>query len=184
MRNAWGYARSVDSSRGSYTITSGNIRAGAEAIGEFSSKHVLTADERALLQGFEKVPIWPKRSYERDRRGMVSQCVPPPFAEQLSIAVFGHQVTALERARAWAKLSVIDSMEDDAVIPVHLELPQGWLSCTDVVGASFGATGTSTRAVSEFEKRGKHGRWKSLGEFGWCRATVADAEHMRTVRPP
>ena len=65
---------------------------------------------------------------------------------------------------------------------MHLELPQGWLSCTDVVGASFGATGTSTRAVSEFEKRGKHGRWKSLGEFGWCRATVADAEHMRTVR--
>ena len=36
--------------------------------------------------------------------------------------------------------------------------------------------------MSEFEKRGKHGRWKSLGEFGWCRATVADAEHMRTVR--
>ena len=44
---------------------------------------------------------------------MASQCVPPPFAEQLSIAVFGHQVTALERARAWAKLSVVDSSVND-----------------------------------------------------------------------
>ena len=41
MRNAWGYVRSVDSGRGSYTVTSGYLQAGAERVGDFGPEHVL-----------------------------------------------------------------------------------------------------------------------------------------------
>ena len=37
MRNAWGYVRSVDSPRGSYSITSGYLQAGATSVGKFGS---------------------------------------------------------------------------------------------------------------------------------------------------
>ena len=99
MSNAWGYVRSVDSPRGSYSITSGYLQAGATSVGkfEFGPEHVLDSADRALLQGFDQPPLWPASVGETERRKMVAQCVPPPFAEQISIAAFGHQVSALER---------------------------------------------------------------------------------------
>ena len=58
MRNAWGYVRDVDSSKGSYSITSGRLlQAGASDVGEFGPQHVLTSDDRALLQGYDAPPV-------------------------------------------------------------------------------------------------------------------------------
>ena len=43
---------------------------------------------------------------------MVAQVVPPPFAEQLSISVFGYQVLALERMRVQARLALLAGMTE------------------------------------------------------------------------
>ena len=97
MRNAWGYVRDVGSSKGPYSATSGYLQAGASDVGGFGPQHVLTSDDRALLQGYDAPPVWPRKLPEGKRRAMVAQVAPPPFAEQLSISVFGYQVSALER---------------------------------------------------------------------------------------
>ena len=67
MRNAWGYVRDVDSSKGSYSITSGHLQAGVSDVGEFGPQHVLTSDNRAMLQGYDAPPIWPRKISEGKR---------------------------------------------------------------------------------------------------------------------
>ena len=32
------------------------------------------------------------------------------------------------------------------------------------------------------QKIGKHGRWKSTGEYGWCKASIPETEHIDLVR--
>ena len=58
---------------------------------------------------------------------MVAQVVPPPFAEQLSISVFGYQVSALERMRVQARLALLAGMTEDEVVGSKFELSSTWL---------------------------------------------------------
>ena len=74
MRNAWGYVRDVDSSKGPYSVTLGHLQAGASDVGEFGPQHVLTSDDRALLQGYDAPPVWPRKISEGKRRAMVARC--------------------------------------------------------------------------------------------------------------
>ena len=186
MRNAWGYVRDVDSSKGSYSITSGHLQAGASDVGEFGPQHVLTSDDRALLQGYDAPPVWPRKISEGKRRAMVAQVVPPPFAEQLSISVFGYQVSALERMRVQARLALLAGMTEDEVVGSKFELSSTWLSDVDdsvFLSDDFGATDfvkKNSQAVGQ--KIGKHGRWKSIGEYGWCKASIPEADHIDLIR--
>ena len=186
MRNAWGYVRSVDSGRGSYTITSGHLQAGAEHVGDFGPQHALDSIDRALLQGFERPPAWPSAVSESARRAMVAQCVPPPFAEQLSIAAFGYQSAALERARLHARLAMLDATPDEQAATAKCELPSTWLSTTSekvLMGEFAGFSRTdSDESRSDQLKLGKFGKWKCLGEYGWCKASVPSDEHIELVR--
>ena len=193
MRNAWGYVRSVDSPKGSYSVISGYMFAGAGNIGDFGPQHILPADDRALLQGYSEPPKWPADMPESARRAMVAQVVPPPFAEQLFFAVRGHQVAALEKARLFAKLAALNLTPEHALASEPgVTLPSDWVGhvgnggvsyvCADgkvFTGANYaGLSGTKQDSI----KLGKHGSWKSLGEFGWCKASVPDSEHVELVR--
>ena len=98
--------------------------AGAGNIGDLGPQHILSADDRALLQGYSEPPKWPADMPESTRRAMVAQvvpppfaeqlffAVPPPFAEQLFFAVRGHQVAALEKARLFAKLAALNLLPE------------------------------------------------------------------------
>ena len=128
---------------GSYSITSGHLQAGASDVGEFGPQHVLTSDDRALLQGYDAPPVWPRKISEGKRRAMVAQVVPPPFAEQLSISVFGYQVSALERMRVQARLALLAGMAEDEVVGSKFVLSSTWLSDVDdsvYLSDDFGAT--------------------------------------------
>ena len=193
MRNAWGYVRSVDSPKGSYSVTSGYMLAGAGNIGDFGPQHILSADDRALLQGYSEPPKWPADMPESARRAMVAQVVPPPFAEQLFFAVRGHQVAALEKARLFAKLAALNLLpEHELASEPGVTLPSDWVGHVGNDGVSYvGAdgkvfTGANYAGLSGTKhdsiKLGKHGSWKSLGEFGWCKASVPDSEHVELVR--
>ena len=56
VRNAWGYVRDVVSSKGSYSITSGHLQAGASDVGAFGPQHSHTSDDRAMFQGYYAAP--------------------------------------------------------------------------------------------------------------------------------
>ena len=226
-RNAWGTPRSVD--QRAPTITSGHIQAGAQTVGEFSPKDILTAEDRAILQGFQPVPSWPSRLGEYARRKMVAQCVPPPFAAVLSRAAFEYQLQALQSMRLQARLAFVDEYEfrgsesaDDLVELAHsITLPQEtalvsraehrrdveytpsaslynlesqWdtgthrdpnLATADpTVRASTEAARRDhdlTQGQQQVLKLGKHGRWKCLGEYGWCRVSESTQRHISTV---
>ena len=120
---------------------------------------------------------------------MVAQCVPPPFAEQLSIAAFGHQISALERCRLQARLALLDALPDEEIGKSPITLPSSWIAtASDEV-----MTGLTFKAVAKEEPRappsrdnliklGKFGKWKCLGEAGWCKASVPDEDHIALVR--
>ena len=157
-------------------------------MGKFGPEHVLDSADRALLQGFDQPPVWPASVGETERRKMVAQCVPPPFAEQISIAAFGHQVSALERCRLQARLALLDALPDEEVGKSPLTLPSTWIAtASDEV-----MTGLSFRSVAEESrdspsrgtevKLGKFGKWKCLGELGWCKASVPDEDHIALIR--
>ena len=59
---------------------------------------------------------------------MVAQCVPPPFAEQLSIAAFGHQVSALERCRLQARFALLDALPEEEIGKSPISLPSTWIA--------------------------------------------------------
>ena len=197
MRNPWGCVRSVD--QAGYTVTSGYLQAGAEAIGDFGVEHILDSEDRALLQGFGQAPLWSARVPEHRRRAMVAQCVPPPFALKLSEAAFEYQSLALEHLRVEAKLVVInDTPEDELkqVVRAGIALPADWLSKLDVDRARVakastmreppdlassgkgGHKGTPVDHTSNQFKFGKHGRWRNHGKYGWAKATIPIAEHI------
>ena len=181
VRNAWGRTRSVDSPKGSYSVTSGYMLAGASTVGEFGTQHILSSAERGLLQGYAEPPIWPASVPEYARKTMVAQVVPPPFAAQISKAVFGYQVSALEKAKLQARLSKLEAMEDSAV---------NWRSETTLHSAWIADAEPSFKVAAHVRspgedgaiKLGKHGRWKSLGEFGWCKASIPDGEHVGLIK--
>ena len=113
---------------------------------------------------------------------MVAQVVPPPFAEQLSISVFGYQAAALERMRVQARLAMRTAITEDGVVGSKFELASTWLSDVNdsvFLSEAFGATDfVKKNSQALGQKIGKHGRWKSLGEYGWCKASIPEAEHI------
>ena len=75
---------------------------------------------------------------------MVAQCVPPPFAEQLSIAAFGHQISALERCRLQARLALLDALPDEEIGKSPITLPSSWIATASdevMTGLTFKAVG-------------------------------------------
>ena len=80
-RNGYGNVQSID--HPSFAVTSGYLQAGAEHVGDFAEGHILTADDRALLQGFTLPRVWSKHVTETKRKAHVAQCAVVPFAEQL-----------------------------------------------------------------------------------------------------
>ena len=140
---------------------------------------------------------------ETARKRMVAQCVPPPFARELSIAAFEHQQSAHHRLRAHARMAALERLEESdvaAFVADGMPPPADWMS-TDVTempatapvhranpdpnpssrtssdtGSSDAdpASTTSARAQSF----GKHGRWKCVGKYGWCKASIGDELHI------
>ena len=52
-----------------------------------------------------------------------------------------------------------------------------------VLSDDFGATDfvkKNSRAVGQ--KIGKHWQWKSIGEYGWCKASIPEADHIGLIR--
>ena len=87
---------------------------------------------------------------------MVAQVVPPPFAEQLSISVFGYQVSALERMRAQARLALLAGMAEDEAVGSKFKLSSTWFSDVDdsvFLSDDFGATGLLRRTVKLLVRR-------------------------------
>ena len=117
---------------------------------------------------------------------MVAQVAPPPFAEQLSISVFGYQVSALERMWVQARLALLAGMTEDEVVGSKFELSSTWLSDVDdsvFLSDDFGATDfVKKNSQAAGQKIGKHGRWKSIGEYGWCKASIPEADHIDLIR--
>ena len=119
---------------------------------------------------------------------MVAQCVPPPFAEQLSIAAFGHQVSALERCRLQARFALLDALPEEEIGKSPISLPSTWIATASdevLTGLSFKSVAKESRDIrSRYTevKLGKFGRWKCLGEVGWCKATVPDEDHIALIR--
>ena len=73
---------------------------------------------------------------------MVAQVAPPPFAEQLSISVFGYQISALEQMRVQARLALLAGMtKDEGITSIELRgcfqprTPAGAASADAGVGA-------------------------------------------------
>ena len=194
-RNAWGYPRSVDGR--APTVTSGYLLAGAETMGELGSQHILDSGDRALLQGYDAIPLWPNRLSESNRKRMVAQCVPPPFAEALSRATFEYQQQTYHKLRTQARMATLEALTDEeevaAYVAAGMPAPAGWLKeeVADCGAAAASRAGTpdacddcdpSVRGGTRFLKLGKHGKWKSCGEFGWCKATIPDEVHARQIQ--
>ena len=204
-RNAWGYPRSIDGR--SPTVTSGYLLAGAQTMGELGSQHILDSGDRALLQGYEEVPAWPKVVTETARKRMVAQCVPPPFARELSIAAFEHQQSAHHRLRAHARMVALERLEEDEVaafVASGMPPPADWMSA-DVTEMPATApvhranpdpnpsskapndtgswdTDSASTTSARAQRFGKHGRWKCVGKYGWCKASIGDELHIHQVQ--
>ena len=103
QRNGYGNVKSID--HPSFTVTSGYLQAGAAHVGDFGEGHILTADDRALLQGFPEPLQWPKHVTETRRKAYVAQCVAVPFAEVISEAAFSYQNACLESELVTVKLA-------------------------------------------------------------------------------
>ena len=80
--------------------------------------------------------------------------------------------------RVQARLDMLAAMAEDEVVGSKFELSSTWLSDVDdsvFLSEAFGATDfvkKNSQAVGQ--KIGKHGRWKSLGEYGWCKVQGFD----------
>ena len=83
-------------------------------------------------------------------------------------------------------MAMLAAMTGDGVVGSKFELSSTWLSDVDVSvfqSEAFGATDfakKNSQAVGQ--KIGKHGRWKSLGEYGWYKASIPEAEHIDLIR--
>ena len=108
QRNGYGNVKSID--HPSFTVTSGYLQAGAEHVGDFDEGHIMTSDDRALLQGFTEPLQWPRHVTETKRKAYVAQCVAVPFAEVISEAAFSYQNACLESELVTVKLAQLDNM--------------------------------------------------------------------------
>ena len=77
-------------------------------------------------------------------------------------------------------------MTEDEVVGSKFELSSTWLSDVDdsvFLSDDFGATDfvkKNSQAVGQ--KIGKLRRWKSIGEYGWCKASIPEADHIDLIR--
>ena len=84
----------------------------------------------------------------------------PPFAEQLSIAAFGHQVSALERCRLQARLALLDALPEEEIGKSPLSLPSTWIAtASDEV-----LTGLSFKSVAKESWRTTRSNWGSWAQ--------------------
>ena len=110
QRNGYGNVKSID--HPSFTVTSRYLQAGAERVGDFDEGHILTLDDRALLQDFTEPLQWPKHVTETRHKAYVAQCVAVPFAEVISEAAFSYQNACLESELVTVKLAQLDNMSE------------------------------------------------------------------------
>ena len=123
-RNSSGIVKSVDLQ--SSTVTSETTLMGAERVGDFDNKaHMLTAEDRALLQGFGRKVRYPPGVPETTRRSMVAQCMPPPFANVLSSAVVSYQSTAAATLTLKARLATIANCSDASALRFMVDNMRG-----------------------------------------------------------
>ena len=128
-------------------------RAGARRVGDFDATHMLTSAHRATLQGWSDAKF-PASMTEAHRRDLISQVVPPPFAERLAEAVA--QCTR-PLTRNEVRLVRLNQMS---------ERDLGKLS-----------ESVSSMKESGAVDRGRHGRWQYYGQdFGWLRTDLAHKE--------
>ena len=206
-RNAWGYTRSVDSR--SPTVTSGHLQAGSPTTGEFEARHILDSTDRALLQGFSRPPVFPRNTTECEKRRLVAQCVPPPFAEVLSHATFQYQLQALSSVKTQVKMAILSELyeppepvgavaDQAEALLQQVKLPADWkrnelfdsvssrATCAAATSV-FSAIETTNSASSRAElkgsiKRGRHGAWRSAGDFGWFKASQSEEHHIKLMK--
>ena len=178
QRNGWGGAKSVD--HPSYTVTSGYMQAGAPYVGDFSQEHILSADDRALLQGFDTPLVWPSDITESSKKGMIAQCVIPGFARVLSEAAYSYQVAVHKAGLAVKRLSRLGDVSEAEAMSVFeamcahepeaqaAEMAEEWAMKAEVPLPSSW--------MGDF---GVHGTWVDHGEeLGWARDDMS-AERLR-----
>ena len=204
-RSAWGVTRDVN--QRSPTVTSGHLQAGAEDVGDFGPEHTLDSVDRSLLQGFDSPPMWSADLSESDRRRMVAQCVPPPFARVLSKAAFEYQQQAKMLTETRARMALLQELpeaEVAAYVADGMPLSDEWMgkaaaarveALTEEIRcaanadeeASVKRAAASPELVNEQHpagtvlRLGKHGRWRSEGEYGWTKASISTRLHRESI---
>ena len=185
QRNGYGNVKSVD--HPSFTVTSGYLQAGAKFVGDFEDEHILTSDDRALLQGFPEPLVWPKHITETKRKAYVAQCVAVPFAEVISEAAFSYQDACLESELVAAKLAQLEDMSDmDAFILTCALADERVNGGDDVSGAelleTIGEKTVEDGPAYDVDDLGHHGVWAFYGEeLGWVPNSVNRQVHRQML---
>ena len=184
QRNGYGNVKSVD--HPSFTVTSGYLQAGAEHVGDFEEGHILTSDDRALLQGFTEPLQWPRHVTETKRKAYVAQCVAVPFAEVISEAAFSYQNACLESELVTVKLAQLDNMSeiDSFVLACALadERVSGGGQLEADLLETVGQKVVEDGPAYDVDDLGHHGVWAFYGEeLGWVPNTVNRNVHRQTL---
>ena len=100
-------------------------------------------------------------------------------------------MSALERCRLQARFALLDALPEEEIGKSPLSLPSTWIATASdevLTGLSFKSIAKESRDIrSRYTevKLGKFGRWKCLGEVGWCKAPIGAREtgHVRHAVP-
>ena len=112
QRNSWGDPKSVDEP--AYTVTSGAYHMGAPSLGELTSEHNATWEDRARLQMMEPEDIqFPPHTTDTEKCRLVAGAIPPPFARQLSLAAAQFQQEGAKRHSLTAMMLQLAVSEKD-----------------------------------------------------------------------
>ena len=89
-------------------------------------------------------------------------------------------------------MAVLESLETDeqvtAFVAEGMPPPAGWVGSCNAGGDEEPMAGLSRATPPSADKDialrhsfGKHGKWKSCGEYGWCKASIEGRASQRLI---
>ena len=111
MRNSFGAVRPLD--RKAFIVTSGPHHIGAGNANSPSTEHILTAADRAILQGYEEedLPRFLASPSETAARKMVADVIPPPFAKKMEQGGYPHLRSKLTAHKLKPRLKMLEKTD-------------------------------------------------------------------------
>ena len=164
MRQSYGSIRSVDEA--GFTVTGGMHHIGNRTTGDAGLADVPSAEDRALLVGFDsaQLPVFPSSMSEGTRRGLVADVIPPLFARVMHDGVHSFIRTHLGMVQLNQRLQRVAEMTEAEAKVFAAEMQCSRLEHAQVEHEAPLPTEPQLSVGTT------HGRWQFWGhEYGWNR---------------